>query len=44
MLDWNEPSIDFYRSLGARLMEEWVVCRLEGEGLRSLAGRDGQVR
>ena len=44
VLDWNEPSIDFYRSLGARLMEEWVVCRLEGEGLRSLAGRDGQVR
>jgi len=44
VLDWNQPSIDFYRSLGARLMEEWVVCRLEGEALRSLAGRQGQVR
>ena len=44
VLDWNQPSIDFYRSLGARLMEEWVVCRLEGEPLRSLARRDGQVR
>jgi GNAT superfamily N-acetyltransferase len=44
VLDWNQPSIDFYRSLGARLMEEWVVCRLEGEPLRSLAGRAGQVR
>ena len=44
VLDWNQPSIDFYRSLGARLMEEWVVCRLEGEALRSLAGREGQVR
>ena len=42
VLDWNQPSIDFYRSLGARLMEEWVVCRLEGEPLRSLAAR-GQV-
>ena len=43
VLDWNQPSIDFYRSLGARLMEEWVVCRLEGEALRSLAGRaDGE--
>jgi GNAT superfamily N-acetyltransferase len=44
VLDWNQPSIDFYRSLGARLMEEWVGCRLEGEALRSLAGRDGRVR
>jgi GNAT superfamily N-acetyltransferase len=44
VLDWNQPSIDFYRSLGARLMEEWVVCRLEGEPLRSLAQRAGQVR
>ena len=42
VLDWNQPSIDFYRSLGARLMEEWVVCRLEGEALRFLAAR-GQV-
>jgi GNAT superfamily N-acetyltransferase len=39
VLDWNQPSIDFYRSLGARLMEEWVVCRLEGDALQSLAER-----
>jgi GNAT superfamily N-acetyltransferase len=39
VLDWNAPSIEFYRSLGARLLEEWVVCRLEGDALRSLAGR-----
>jgi GNAT superfamily N-acetyltransferase len=44
VLDWNQPSIDFYRSLGARLMEEWVVCRLEGDSLRALAEREGRVR
>lgn len=37
VLDWNQPAIDFYRSLGARLMEEWVVCRVEGDALRALA-------
>ena len=36
-LDWNEPSIRFYRSLGAVPMEEWTVYRLTGETLRSLA-------
>ncbi|HWE23590.1 MAG TPA: GNAT family N-acetyltransferase [Myxococcales bacterium] len=41
VLDWNQPSIEFYRSLGARLMEEWVVCRLEGDSLRALAEREG---
>jgi len=41
VLDWNQPSIEFYRSLGARLMEEWVVCRLEGDSLRALAERQG---
>jgi GNAT superfamily N-acetyltransferase len=44
VLDWNQPSIDFYRSLGARLMEEWVVCRLEGDSLRALAEREGGSR
>jgi GNAT superfamily N-acetyltransferase len=41
VLDWNQPSIEFYRSLGARLMEEWVVCRLEGDSLHALADREG---
>jgi len=39
VLDWNQPSIDFYRSLGARELDEWVGCRLEGEALRALAAR-----
>lgn len=35
-LDWNEPSIEFYKSLGARPMSEWTVFRLEGEQLIDL--------
>jgi GNAT superfamily N-acetyltransferase len=38
VLDWNEPSIGFYRSLGARLMDEWTICRVSGEALEELAG------
>lgn len=37
-LDWNEPSIRFYRGLGARAQEEWTVHRLAGDTLRSVAG------
>ena len=36
-LDWNKPSIDFYRSLGAVPMDEWTVYRLTGETLEKLA-------
>ena len=34
VLDWNQPAIDFYRSLGAVAMEEWTVYRLSGEALQ----------
>jgi ribosomal protein S18 acetylase RimI-like enzyme len=37
VLDWNEPSIGFYKSLGAVSMDEWTVHRLTGEPLRALA-------
>jgi GNAT superfamily N-acetyltransferase len=37
VLDWNAPSIAFYESLGARILREWLTCRLEGEALRALA-------
>ena len=37
VLDWNEPSIDFYKSLGARLMKEWIIHRVTGESLTDLA-------
>lgn len=36
-LDWNEPSIKFYKKLGARPMDEWTVYRLYGEDLEKLA-------
>jgi GNAT superfamily N-acetyltransferase len=39
VLDWNAPSIAFYKSLGAVLMDEWTVCRLNGPALAALAGR-----
>jgi GNAT superfamily N-acetyltransferase len=36
VLDWNEPAIGFYRSLGAVAMDEWTVNRLTGDPLRAL--------
>ena len=36
-LDWNEPSIHFYRSLGAESMDDWTTYRLSGETLKVLA-------
>lgn len=38
VLDWNEPAIGFYRSLGAVAMDEWTTMRVTGESLRRLAG------
>ena len=37
VLDWNEPSIGFYKSLGARPMDEWTVMRVDGIALAALA-------
>ncbi|MGV9877393.1 N-acetyltransferase family protein, partial [Streptomyces cellulosae] len=37
VLDWNQPAIAFYESLGAELLEEWTVCRLTGGALEQLA-------
>ncbi|MFI0242002.1 GNAT family N-acetyltransferase [Streptomyces sp. NPDC016845] len=36
VLNWNEPSIDFYRALGARPQDEWTVYRLTGDALDKL--------
>ena len=36
-LDWNQPSIDFYKSLGAVSMDEWTVYRLTGKTLTDMA-------
>ena len=41
VLDWNEPALRFYRSLGAAGLDEWTVHRLDGDALRGLAGGNG---
>ena len=37
VLDWNDPAIDFYRSIGAYALDEWTQFRLDGEALSKLA-------
>ena len=37
-LDWNELALGFYRSLGARTMDEWITHRLDGDELQRMAG------
>jgi len=37
VLDWNAPSIAFYKSLGAEMVDEWTICRVSGPALSALA-------
>ena len=37
VLDWNQPSIDFYEAMGAKPKDGWTVYRLDGEALNSFA-------
>jgi GNAT superfamily N-acetyltransferase len=37
VLDWNTPAIEFYQSLGARVMKEWLTMRVTGKALHDLA-------
>ena len=39
VLDWNRTAIDFYRSFGARPMDDWTTYRLDAEALEKIAGR-----
>ena len=39
VLDWNEPAIRFYRSIGAEPLADWTVFRVTGEALQTLAGK-----
>lgn len=41
VLDWNTPAIEFYQSLGAKVMKEWLTMRVEGEALKRLAENSG---
>lgn len=38
VLDWNQPAIEFYRSLGAAAQDEWTTHRVTGDALAKLAG------
>ena len=37
VLDWNAPSIAFYKSIGAQVLDEWKICRLSGNALAAFA-------
>jgi len=39
VLDWNEPAIGFYQTMGAEIMPEWRICRVTGDSLTQLARR-----
>jgi GNAT superfamily N-acetyltransferase len=41
VLDWNAPSIAFYKSLGAVMLDEWTVCKVAGPALNQLAEGTG---
>jgi ribosomal protein S18 acetylase RimI-like enzyme len=43
-LDWNTPSIEFYRSLGAEAMSDWTGYRLSGETLTALAAKGAIIK
>lgn len=36
VLDWNEPAIGFYRKLGADILGDWRICRLDSDGIENL--------
>ena len=38
VLNWNEPAIAFYKSLGAVMLDDWTLCRVTGPALTRLAG------
>ena len=37
VLDWNQPAIDFYEQMGAHMLSEWRIMRIDGEALKALA-------
>jgi GNAT superfamily N-acetyltransferase len=44
VLDWNAPSIGFYKSIGAQPMDEWTVYRLSGPALQALGSADETMK
>jgi GNAT superfamily N-acetyltransferase len=41
VLDWNQLAIDFYKTIGAHMLDEWRIMRVDGEALEALAAVDG---
>jgi GNAT superfamily N-acetyltransferase len=37
VLDWNQPAIDFYQQMGAQMLNEWRIMRIDGKALQTLA-------
>lgn len=37
VLDWNEPAISFYKAYGAKIMDDWRICRVDGQAMHDLA-------
>lgn len=37
VLDWNQPAIDFYQSLGAKMLDDWRINRVTGDSLQAMA-------
>ena len=44
VLDWNEPAIQFYEAMGARVTREWLPVRITGENLARLAASEVEVK
>jgi GNAT superfamily N-acetyltransferase len=42
VLDWNAPSIGFYKALGARSMDDWTIMRVDGAALERLGAEAGK--
>ena len=40
VLDWNQPAIDFYKSLGAEVLPDWRICRVTGAALAALGAAE----
>ena len=43
VLDWNAPSIAFYQSIGAAVMDDWKICRLSGPALHAFAAEGARA-
>jgi ribosomal protein S18 acetylase RimI-like enzyme len=39
VLDWNEPAIAFYKRIGAEILPDWRICRVNGDALERLANQ-----